>query len=119
MDSTTTTPQCTTDVGDLVVGWVVGDLLMYIGEIIEKGSPLVVKVEEEGPYARLKVGEDFIIIHANTADLQADVRDDTNHFLNERYTDDRKIASGLKRLGVTDGTLRYIFPNPLPEKVLS
>lgn len=97
----------TTNVGDFLVVMLTGCLGSYIAEVAES-EPLMLKVEEDGPYARLKNG-DFVIIETDSATLQADRRNGTDRFLESEHRAGRKVVSGLKELGVTDGKLHEML----------
>ena len=101
-------PGYTTSVGDFLVIWITGMLGNYIAEVTQS-DPLQMKVEEDGPFAHLKHG-DFVILEKETEQFQKDCREDTNVFLESEYKAGRKIISGLKSLGVTDGKLHEILP---------
>lgn len=97
----------TINVGDFVVGWIVGDVNHYIAEVI-KSTPLRVKIIENGPYAN--VGNDFVLLEGATEMLQADCRNKTNNYLEEVQKNNKKVYSGLKKMGVTDNQLHEILP---------
>jgi hypothetical protein len=100
----------TTEVGDYLVIWITGSVILYVAEVTQK-DPLRMKVEESGPYAHLKEG-DYIIREEDTIKIQQDNREDTCVFLSEKYENNVKVGSGLKSLGLDK--LRYILP---PTKV--
>ncbi|MDD5290147.1 MAG: hypothetical protein PHT40_03050 [Patescibacteria group bacterium] len=98
----------TTNPGDYVVIQITGMIGTYIAEVIQT-NPLRLKVEEEGPFARLKDG-DFIISSRDTAKIQVDQKNNTNFFLKERHKQKIKIFSGLHSLSVKNGKLHEILP---------
>lgn len=76
----------------------------YIAEVIQS-IPLIVKVTESGPYAKLKSGSwDFIVLREDSFQFQQDVRNDTNFYL-----ENNTPLSGLKSLGVTDDKLHEML----------
>lgn len=95
------------EIGQLVVIWITGMLGNYIGEIT-KANPMEIKVMEDGPFAYLRDG-DFLIRDNCTILLQEDDKHDTSTFLLQEEAAGRKVISGLKRLGVEDGKLHYIY----------
>ena len=97
-----------TEVGQLLVIEITGMLGTYLAEVVEQ-DPLVLKVEETGPYARLKDG-DYIILEEDSARAQS--KDDAiSTALLEEYVDSgHPLMSGLAQHGVTDGKLREILP---------
>ena len=97
-------------VGSLIVIMITGMIREYIAEVISK-VPLILKVEETGPFARLKDG-DYIIFEEYSLRLQGD-DEATQNLLREASERGFPLASGLKRLGVTDGRLHYILPMPI------
>lgn len=92
--------------GDYLVIWITSCVEIFIAEVIES-NPLRMKVMENGPYANLKDG-DFIILDADSEQIQKDNRENTNVFL-ERLQE-KPPFSGLKSLGVGDNQLREILP---------
>ena len=98
------------EVGQYLVIWITGVIGTFIAEITQE-DPLEMKVEETGPYARLKQG-DFIIQEADTRLFQKDAVEDTCVFLEQEQQADREVISGLKSLGVTDGRLLCLLPVP-------
>ncbi|HAU07484.1 MAG: hypothetical protein A2568_00795 [Candidatus Yanofskybacteria bacterium RIFOXYD1_FULL_44_17] len=79
----------------------------YIAQVIEE-EPLVLKVEESGPYSRLK-GEDFVIMENDSLRAQGD--DETaQELLREAVRRGKPLRSGLKSLGVKNGKLHEILP---------
>ena len=98
-------------VGSFLVIMITGIVRMYIAEVIQEG-PLMLKVEESGPYSRLK-GEDFVVFEKDS--LRAQVDDLTARaLLVEALERGRPLRSGLKKLGVEDGVLHEILPVELP-----
>lgn len=97
-----------TEVGDLMVVWVMGEPHTYIAEVIKK-EPLRVKITEKGPYANLQE-EDFIIYDLGTAMLQTDRKNNTNHYLRSEDDAGRIVLSGLKRFGVNDNRCHCLLP---------
>jgi hypothetical protein len=98
----------TTNPGDYLIIQITGMIGTYIAEVVQ-ANPLRLKVAEDGPFAHLKDG-DFIISSRDTAKVQADQKNDTNFFLEERHKQGLKTASGLKSLHVQDGKLHEILP---------
>lgn len=96
-----------TNVGDYLIIQINGQADSYIAEVIQS-EPLIVKVTEDGPYAKLKaVSDDFIVLKDETEQFQEDVRNDTNFYLESKY---QYALSGLKSLGVMDGKLHKMMP---------
>ena len=91
--------------GCYLVIMITGMVGSYIAEVT-RSNPLRLKVQGGGPLANLKEG-DFIIQEGDSARLQKDCREDTNVFLESG----RRVISGLKSLGVTDGKLHEILPS--------
>ena len=94
-------------VGSFLVIMITGVVRMYIAEVIQE-EPLILKVEESGPYSRL-MGEDFIVFEKYSTRLQGDDLSVRN-LLREAIQRDEPFCSGLKRLGVEDGVLHEILP---------
>ena len=94
-------------VGDLLVIWITCSVRRYIAEVIEE-SPLILKVEEGGPYSRLKDG-DFVVLEKDSLRIQGDDETSTA-LLRETAQRGRPLISGLKRLGVEDSRLHKILP---------
>lgn len=101
--------QYTTNVGDYLVIWITAMTGTYIAEITQS-EPLRMKVEETGPFARLRHG-DFIIREADTEQFQKDCENNTNIFLQSEQNAGRKVFSGLKSIDVNDDTLHKILPD--------
>jgi hypothetical protein len=93
------------NVGDLLVIQITGMIKNCIAEVV-KGNPLVLKVEESGPFSRLR-GEDFIIIRDESKRIQSD----GENFVREKWQNSRPLISGLKRFGICDGKLYEIIPS--------
>jgi len=96
------------EVGQYLVIWITGVIGTFIAEITQE-DPLEMKVEETGPYARLKYG-DFIIQNEDTRLLRKDDAENTCVFLEREQQAGREVISGLKSLGVTDGKLLCLLP---------
>lgn len=100
--------QYSTEIGKLLIIEITGETNKYIAEVI-KEEPLWLKVEEEGPYSKLKPG-DYIIKEYYTSHLQSG-----QHYVGKLLTDakdrGKPFISGLKSLGVKDGKLHEIWPN--------
>lgn len=94
-------------VGSFLVIMITGIVRMYIAEVIQEG-PLMLKVEESGPYSRLK-GEDFVVFEKDSLRLQGD-DSSIQDLLHEAVQRGKPFCSGLKRLGVEDGVLCEILP---------
>jgi len=82
------------------------------GILLDKGMFSVLENFEEDTakqiierFSNLKEG-DFIIQERDSAQFQKDCHEDTNVFLESG----RRVISGLKSLGVTDGKLHEILP---------
>lgn len=95
-----------TSPGSYLAIQITGMLGCYIAEVIVQ-DPLVLKVEEEGPFSRLKSG-DYIIMESETKRLQ-DPKQETA-VLREAIGRANAYKSGLRSLGVTDGQLHEIGP---------
>jgi hypothetical protein len=95
--------------GKLVVIWITGNTANYIAEVVTT-DPLVLKVEEDGPYARLKDG-DFILRQSDTLVLQRDMVNGTEEFIKNCK---RPPLSGLKVLGAPNGKLCESGPSTNP-----
>jgi len=95
--------------GQHLIIWITGMLGHYIAEVVEE-DPLMLKVEEDGPFSRLKAGDfggDFGIIEDESREFQ-DKRKVRELVL--RYAEkSRPLASGLRSLGVEDGKLHEIL----------
>ncbi len=100
----------TTNVGDYIVMQVAGDIRDYIAEVVQS-DPLTVKIEEHGPYEKIK-GDDCIIDEIGTESVQKDDAVNTCMYLLWRDKNGwRPLISGLKSLGVpNDGKLHEILP---------
>jgi hypothetical protein len=98
-------------VGDLIVIWITEMFSNYIGEVLmvnDEGYPLEIKVEENGPYAHLKNGN-FIIQEDDSVMIREDDFNDTLDYFLECEKNHIKVISGLKRMGVKDNKLRYLY----------
>lgn len=101
--------EMTTHVGDYVVIFITGSIPVYIAEVVQE-EPLRLKVQEEGPFSLLKEGGDYILLEPDTVALQADFRNDTYCYLQEREARGKSAPiTGLKSLGITDRTLRTVL----------
>ena len=90
--------------GSLII-WITGMLGHYIAEVLEE-NPLVLKVEEEGPFSRLRAG-DFGIVEDESLEIQDETKAGE---LVQRYAPKRlPLTSGLRSLGVEDGKLHTIL----------
>lgn len=98
----------TTNIGDYLIIGITGMIGTYIAEVTGIG-PLVMKVQESGPFSCLKEG-DFIIQEVATERLQEDNREGENTFLKTMISGGHKVLSGLASLGVTDGKLHEMLP---------
>jgi len=98
----------TTNVGDYLIVWITGCLDNYIAEVV-RPDPLQLKIEESGPYACLKE-DDFFVLMTGSEQFQKDLLEKTNIFLESEHQARRKVISGLKSLGITDGRLHEIPP---------
>ncbi|MFZ5364972.1 MAG: hypothetical protein ACOZBH_02100 [Patescibacteria group bacterium] len=99
---------CTLNPGDFLVIWITGMVgYTYIAQVVQS-SPLVLKVKDSGPLAKLRDG-DFMILQSQSAQLQEDVKNHSCVFLKESVSNHRKVVSGLRSLGVDFG-LREILP---------
>lgn len=99
----------TTKVGDRVIIMITGMTAKYIAEVIQ-AEPLRLKVEEKGPFAKLKDGSDFIIAGVLTEEFQDEGRRDA--LLAREKERGYAFLSGLASLGVTDGRMHEIWPQP-------
>ena len=96
--------QFSTKVGSYLIIQITGTVRSYIAEVIQD-DPLIVKVTEEGPYAKLKVASgDFVILKSDTFQFQQDILNDTDFYLEHNTP-----ISGLKSLGVTDDKLHEML----------
>ena len=91
--------------GQYFIIWITGMIGHYIAEIVEEDPP-VLKVEEEGLFARLKAG-DFGVVEDESLEIQDKEK---ARGLVLRYASKKtKLASGLRSLGVKDGKLHEIL----------
>lgn len=96
-------------IGDLIVLWLSGCLGNYIGEIIEeKDEHITVKVMEHGPFSNIKDYE-MIIMEDETRLLQEDEKNNTSNYYIEEEKYFRRTMTGLKRLGIENGRLKYVY----------
>ena len=93
-------------VGAYLVIQITGCTGFYVAEVLEE-NPLVLKVEEQGPYSRLKSG-DYILIN----DFSERIQDSAQEagVLREAVLRGKPFLSGLASLGVTDGKMHEILP---------
>jgi len=91
-----------TDVGKYMVVYIKGSSLVYIAEVVQS-NPLIVKIQDEGPYAELKY-DDINISTFATESLQEGLYG----FLRFLRRAGRKIYSGLSSLGIEDGEIQEI-----------
>lgn len=100
----------TTNVGDHLVIQITGFIEVYIAEVVEP-EPLILKVEESGPYSNLKAG-DYIIDTIDSPIVQHDDRENECSYL--LWRESKGLVppiSGLLSLGVpSDGKLHEILP---------
>jgi hypothetical protein len=98
--------QTTTGIDAII--WVTGDTQKYIAEVIQE-DPLHLKVEEEGPYARLKPG-DYVILRRETEIWQA--RDEGGQqMLYDAKAAESPFLTGLEKYNISDGKLHEILPS--------
>jgi len=98
-------------VGSFLVVMITGVVSRYIAEVVQE-NPLILKIEESGPYSRLR-GEDFVIFEKDSLRAQGDDLT-AQALLVEALERGRPLRSGLKKLGVEDGVLHEILPVELP-----
>lgn len=98
----------TTNVGDYLIVQIIGCVRDYIAEVIQS-DPLQVKITESGKYSKFEE-DSIIIVPYETEQFQGDCLNNTNIFLETTYKEGRKVFSGLKSLGITDGELHPIYP---------
>lgn len=98
-------------VGSFLVVMITGVVSRYIAEVVQE-NPLILKIEESGPYSRLR-GEDFVIFEKDSLRAQGDDLT-AQALLVEALERGRPLRSGLKKLGVKDGVLHEILPVELP-----
>ena len=109
MNEATDTPKIEYSVGAYLIIWITGVTSTYIAEII-RTDPLEMKVEESGPYSRLRQ-DDFIINEDDSTAFQRDIREGRADFLKSEIAQGRKVISGLKSLGIADGKVHEILPH--------
>ena len=113
----------TTNAGDAIVIWVKDHTRRCIAEVVRpEGArtvngmvqlvPLTVRAEEAGALATLEEGpkgaRNFMVIGNETVNFQRDLRDGTRSYLATRKRWGQEVATGLKRFGVAEGTLRVL-----------
>lgn len=101
--------EYTVKLGAQLIIWITGDTRRFVAEIT-KVDPLEMKVMEEGPYAHLKDG-DYIIIGGDSAHWQEGGKKKRTLFQRAELCKN-PLLSALQSLGVTDGKLHEILPNP-------
>ena len=94
-------------IGSYLVIQITGETKRFIAEVAQE-NPLILKVEESGPYSALKSG-DFIL----DEDLSKKIQDPQQEkvVLEEAVARGCPFVSGLASLGVSDGKLHSIFPS--------
>ena len=97
-----------TEVGSLLVVSLPSVIREYIAQVTSC-DPLLMKIEETGPYSKIK-GYEVIIHEEKTVVLQGEDQDAWNAILRESKERGHAIVSGLKVLGVEDGKLREMLP---------
>ena len=102
-------PKFSTKPGDLLVIQMTNYAGIYIAEVLQE-KPLRLKVEESGPNANLKEGGDFVIDAINSAIIQDEDESKSTALLREFKQRGYPLASGLRRLGVTNHQIREYFP---------
>ena len=95
-------------VGSYLIIQITGCISCYIAEVVQE-EPLILKVEETGPYARLK-RDDFIIMERDSERIQDSEQEIA--VLQEAVDRKHPLLSGLASLGVTSGKLHTILPAP-------
>ena len=98
-------------VGSFLVVMITGVVSRYIAEVTQE-NPLILKIEESGPYSRLR-GEDFVIFGKDAWGAQGDDLA-AIYIPDEALERVQPLHSGLKKLGVEDGVLHEILPVELP-----
>lgn len=104
--------------GELIVIWITGMIGNYIGEVLkvdDNGYPLEIKVEENGPYAHLKDG-DFIIQENDSIIIREDNLNETMNYFLECEKNHLQVVSGLKRMGIKDNQIRYLYSSKKARK---
>ena len=94
-------------IGSFLAVMITGVVRIYIAEVVQE-NPLVLKVEESGPYSRLKSG-DFVVFEEYSLRLQGNDLSARDVLL-EAVQRGKPFCSGLKKLGVEDGVLHEILP---------
>jgi hypothetical protein len=91
-------------IGDVVVCRVTGELISYVAEIIST-SPLHLKIEESGPFSKLKPGD--YIIDYNLTELY-------NHVNSDESTreQEQEFLNALPKSGLASG-LTSVFGEPV------
>lgn len=92
--------------GDFLVIWLTNDTRAYVAEVTHS-DPLTLKIEEHGPFAKLKHG-DFIVQEEETRRFRSE--EERPHLLAEYVAKKRPLLSGLSRLGVTDRCIHELLP---------
>lgn len=93
--------------GDKLFVEMAGKTSWFLGEVIQE-DPLVIKIAENGPLARIKVG-DFTILERETAILREN-GDDLQKILHEQYMSGRPVQTGLLSYGsVKKGKLHSVL----------
>jgi hypothetical protein len=95
-------------VGSTVAGRIVGATTNFIAEVIEE-SPLIVKVQDTGRYAKL-LPTDFVLDDTATEVFQRENQDEIKALLQEAVDGGKPYVTGLAALGITDGTLHKMLP---------
>lgn len=95
-------------VGAYLALQIIGNAQKYVGEVVQQ-DPLVVKVCEDGPYARLKDG-DFIILKNDSVIFQSEDNEKIGKLLQKASDSGNPFASGLLSLGITDGCIHEMLP---------
>jgi len=98
-------PELSKKRGSYLIIWITGMSGHYIAEVVEE-NPLVLKVEEEGSFSRLKDG-DFGIVEGESLEFQDE--EGAKRLVQEYAQKPRPLASGLKSLGIDDGKLHTIL----------
>lgn len=106
-----TTPGLSKRKGSYLIIWITGMLGHYIAEVVEevplvREDPWVIKVEEEGPFSRLKAG-DFGIVEDESLEFQD--KEKARELVLRYAQKPTPLASGLKSLGIEDGKLHTIL----------
>jgi hypothetical protein len=95
-----------TSPGSYVLIWLTGETRTYIAQVVEE-NPLILKIEENGPGARLRSG-DYILLEKETERIQDPEQEQA--VLREAAARGFPLISALSSLGVTDGRIREILP---------